>query len=40
MAEIIRETFIALHSSDILAKLDEEVCGSQIISSIILTFLL
>ena len=25
MAEIIRDTFIALHSSDILKKLDEEV---------------
>jgi DNA-directed RNA polymerase len=39
MSEIIRETFIALHSSDILGKLDEEVCASQIISYIILTFL-
>ena len=28
MSEIIRETFIALHSSDILGKLDEEVCAS------------
>ena len=26
MSEIIRDTFIALHSSDVLAKLDEEVC--------------
>lgn len=25
MAQIIRETFIALHSSDVLDKLDEEV---------------
>ena len=25
MSEIIRETFIALHSSDVLSKLDEEV---------------
>lgn len=25
MSEIIRETFIALHSSDILSKLDKEV---------------
>lgn len=25
MSEVIRETFIALHSSDVLRKLDEEV---------------
>ena len=25
MSEIIRETFIALHSSDVLSKLNEEV---------------
>jgi hypothetical protein len=25
MSEIIRDTFIALHSSDVLSKLDEEV---------------
>jgi DNA-directed RNA polymerase len=38
MAEIIRETFIALHSSDILGKLDEEVCTSDYISYMVLTF--
>jgi DNA-directed RNA polymerase len=32
MSEIIRETFIALHSSDILRKLDKEV-GVQVIST-------
>ena len=26
MSEIIRDTFIALHSSDVLGKLDQEVC--------------
>ena len=40
MSEIIRETFIALHSSDILGKVEEEVCDSDYFSYIVLTFLL
>jgi len=31
MATIIRDTFIALHSSDILGKLDHEVCHDTLL---------
>lgn len=29
MSGIIRDTFIALHSSDVLVKLEEEVCAGS-----------
>lgn len=39
MSAIIRDTFIALHSSDVLNKLHEEVCycESELISTVWLT---